>query len=265
MRCRSLCLCMAVVLGSLLLSRGARAQETTDARARQHFEAGEDYYAEGDYEGAVRELLRAYELSHRPELFFNLYLAEERLGRLDAATEHLEAYLQAVPDAPERELLERRLANLRARIEAARSTTPPVEAEHAVPPVVAAPDAPPPRSPRGPDGGLLAAGATALVIGGLGLVGLAVGGGLATGENDRLARSCGSMSTGTCSDAEVADLRTFSTVADVGLGVGVAGVAAGTVLVAIAMTASSPGDAAATRVTPRLSASEVGLALTGTF
>jgi len=256
-------------LAHVVLPREAAAQLTDDdQRARQHYEAGEAYYQEGDYEGAVRELRRAYELSHRPQLFYNLYLAQERLGEFAEAAAHLEACLRETPGAADRELLERRLTNLRSRVEGAIAPTE--EAPEALLPLgdepqqTAAIVVPVPVD-RGPDGGLVLAGVSALAVGGVGLVVLAVAGGVAAGENDRLAGSCGSRSTGHCRDAQVAGLRPFGTVARLGLGVGLAGVAAGTVLMIVAMTSGGASERTGARVAPRFSPTEAGIQLAGVF
>ena len=68
-------------------------------------------------------------------------------------------------------------------------------------------------------------------MGGAGLGLLAVGGILAMNEYAARDAGCG-MEPGRCTDAQVSDLRTFTLLADVGLGVGIAGVAAGVVFLA---------------------------------
>src|SRR5687768_1801661 len=99
-----------------------------DRRARQHFLSGAAYYETGDYAQAVAAFRAAYTESPRPEIQYNIYLCEERIGNLDAAIVALEGFL-ASPAATNRSALEQRLAHLRrqraegaTRIDAAEIT-----------------------------------------------------------------------------------------------------------------------------------------------
>lgn len=117
---------------SLAAPIAAWAQDTSathlspadDARARHHFQTGQDDFDTGDYESAVGEFNHAYELSHRPQLFYNLFLCYERLGDLPHAIDSLGHYLSEVqgPLAVDRTTLESRLVNLQRRA-AAHATT----------------------------------------------------------------------------------------------------------------------------------------------
>jgi hypothetical protein len=80
-----------LVLPSAVVAQAA--DEVEDMRARRHYEAGTAYYEVGDYDSALRELERSYEISRRPPLLFNLYMTEERLGHFARAAERLERYL----------------------------------------------------------------------------------------------------------------------------------------------------------------------------
>jgi tetratricopeptide (TPR) repeat protein len=108
----------AVALASAALpARLALAQEAAapsaraDAQARQLYLEGDEAYAAGDYELAVSRFARAYELSGRPALLFNLGNAYERKGAFKEAAEALRRYLEG-PDAHDREAVERRIARL---------------------------------------------------------------------------------------------------------------------------------------------------------
>jgi tetratricopeptide (TPR) repeat protein len=108
----------AVALASAALpARLALAQETVapsasaDAQARQLYLEGDEAYAAGDYELAVARFARAYELSGRPALLFNLGNAYERMGAFKEAAEALRRYLEG-PDARDREAVELRIARL---------------------------------------------------------------------------------------------------------------------------------------------------------
>jgi tetratricopeptide (TPR) repeat protein len=119
---------LVVVVGvcSLVVPGDARAQDPgspfdapsadTETEARALFANGQRMYDEGRYEQAIVAFLRAYELSQRPALLYNLANAYERLGNLEQAVESLNAYRVFAPVADQDVLLarvqalERRLA-----------------------------------------------------------------------------------------------------------------------------------------------------------
>lgn len=111
---RQLALC---VLTSLVLASAAAAQDETadgdDAVARQLFEAAELSVGQGDYERALELFQEAFELSDRPELLFNSANAAERLRRDELALELYASYLERMPDAPNRAVVESRMTQLR--------------------------------------------------------------------------------------------------------------------------------------------------------
>jgi tetratricopeptide (TPR) repeat protein len=92
----------------------AHAQSATDEQARQLYAEGDRHYNEGRYELAVQAFQRAYQLSGRPLLLFNLANAYERLGRYADALESLRGY---APSAPPNEAaqVQARIASLEQR------------------------------------------------------------------------------------------------------------------------------------------------------
>lgn len=88
----------------------ALAQSGNDEQARALYAEGDRHYNEGRYELAVQAFQRAYELSGRPLLLFNLANAYERLGRYYDALQALRGY---APHAPPNET-----AQVTARISA---------------------------------------------------------------------------------------------------------------------------------------------------
>lgn len=193
----------------------AYAQED-DARARRYFEAGNTRYQDGDYEGAVADFEHAYELSHRAGLLFNLYLVNERLGRLEAAADYLERYIDSDPTLEGRDQMLVRLQNVRERIRAAQTAS-------------SAPSTSPSDSST-TSHGWPAATWVSFGVSAAGLVTFGVFGALALGENSALADRCGSNAGSTCTDADVATLRRDDLIADIGLGIGIAAAATGVLI-----------------------------------
>jgi tetratricopeptide (TPR) repeat protein len=108
----------------------AAAQGPTQAdedAAKAHFLAGSAYYEQANYSDAVKEFIEAHRLSKRPDLLYNISVCYERLGRWDDAIASLQQYLTERPEAPDRAVIESRVANYQQRRdqEKARATAPP--------------------------------------------------------------------------------------------------------------------------------------------
>lgn len=131
---------------------GAQSTANNDAKARLLFDNGAMLYEEGRYEDATAAWERAYALSPRPLLMFNIANAQERAGELDKAHDALNRYRAFAP-AEERAVLDRRIRNLENRIaEEERQkvvpvVTQPVVTETPRPPPPVSPPAPPPDPP----------------------------------------------------------------------------------------------------------------------
>jgi len=121
-------LCLAL-LSSLAVR--ARAEDDKTERARIHVKAAIAYYDEGKYEDAAREMTVAYQLKPLPDLQYNLAQCYERLNKLDEAAGAYETYLAGRGDAPDRKVVQARIASLRERKKAAdegkAAPPPPVE------------------------------------------------------------------------------------------------------------------------------------------
>ncbi|MFW6085586.1 MAG: tetratricopeptide repeat protein [Myxococcota bacterium] len=237
---------MATLGIAMALGAGAaRADEADDQRGRFHFQAGASYYEAGDYEHALREFERAYEVSKRPELNYNLSLAHQQLDHLDEAIEYLRRYLEEVEEIPNRTNLERRLENLRER--AAEKEAPDDEADTGTDPdtTQGSPEEastqdgfegdvrtrPVDVDGASPDegGGVPAAAWVGWGIGAGSLVTATALGIMALKEQSDVADSpCGVA--GTCTQNDVDKMETLALLSDVFLGVGLAGAAVGTIL-----------------------------------
>jgi len=93
-------------------------RELDDDRAREHFQIAQRYYDEGRFIEAARQFEEAYELSGRSQLQYNAYIAYREAHQRRRAAAMLSAYLDQVPDAPDRVNLEARLVELNRAIEA---------------------------------------------------------------------------------------------------------------------------------------------------
>ncbi len=208
---------------SSLFSPLARADDSADEQARILYENGAMLYEEGRYEDAIAAWQEAYRLSQRNELLFNLANAEERAGRYLDALDHLNRYRAFAP-AEERATLDRRITNLERRISESGSKP---STTTTAPATTAPPAQPEPKS----EGGVRILPMVLFGVGGAGLVTGSVFGGRAVGARGDAAAAC-APNGGLCTGAAATPLtndRRYSLLADIGFGVGVAGVVGGVV------------------------------------
>lgn len=213
----------ALVMGAALLVNGAavRAQEMPGegeiaaadvARARALFAEGESAFDTGDYVLALARFEEAYRLSQRPELLYNIAFCEERLGNDEAALSGYELFVEALPDAPNRADVERRIAVQRERIARAAVAVAPsgTPASHR-------------RAPFDPAPAILGVSSAAVIA--VGIVLVAVG---ATQRNNLAATEDGRREwTDVESELVTADVLVGVGIGAMGLGVLGAGVALG--------------------------------------
>lgn len=100
------------------------APSPRDREARALYEAAVVAFDEGRFQDALRLFRRAYELSERAELLFNVGTAADRLRYNEEALEAFEAYLAARPNADNRANVEARVVVLRQAIADAARPTP---------------------------------------------------------------------------------------------------------------------------------------------
>ncbi len=92
------------------------AQASHDAEARAVFEAGSMAFDDSRYADALEYFQRAFELSGRPGLLYNIGVAADRLRRDQEALDAFERFLAAVPEHPRRRDVEARVEVLRAAL-----------------------------------------------------------------------------------------------------------------------------------------------------
>src|SRR5688500_8872763 len=90
LRASTICVVAAALVSLTSTAWAQPGAQTDDERARMHFQAGNAYFQTGEYDAALREFQRSYELSARPALFYNMALVHERLGNLEQAIAHLQ-------------------------------------------------------------------------------------------------------------------------------------------------------------------------------
>jgi tetratricopeptide (TPR) repeat protein len=87
-----------------------------DGEARRLYEAGVVAFDDGTFEAALSLFQRAYELSPRPQMLYNIGSAADRLRQNTIALEAFQAYLEALPEADNANGVRRRVELLEAQI-----------------------------------------------------------------------------------------------------------------------------------------------------
>jgi tetratricopeptide (TPR) repeat protein len=191
------------LVAALAASRGAAAQEAPPAddaqrRARALHEQGMSAYDAGRYDEAATAFDQAYQLSPAPGLLFNLAQAQRGRGPR-ACPEALAAYrsyLRAVPTAPNRAVVEARIAEMEpcaAREEERRARASPASRPRKLRPAQPEPVSTQPR-PERPEPMSEASVEWLLAGAGSGVVAAAIGTGLylsAGSDYSELEQRCG--------------------------------------------------------------------------
>ncbi|MEM6929254.1 MAG: tetratricopeptide repeat protein [Myxococcota bacterium] len=93
----------------------APAEDVAVSRARELYDQGRAHYLDGDHAAAIEAWRQSFALSGRVELLFNLSLAHERLGDLDAALGYLRRFREVAPEY-RHDKIDRQIANLERRL-----------------------------------------------------------------------------------------------------------------------------------------------------
>jgi Tfp pilus assembly protein PilF len=211
---------------------GTALAQSSDEDARRHFEAGMSYFNTSEYEDALREFQRSYQLSEaskRPAILRNIAAVYERMGNLEKTVETLEQYLREDPNTEEKATVELRITNLKERIaqqdkgqeEAIVPPSPP-----GVEPAKPEPAPGPAPIPEQPD---RTPAYVAWGVGGAAAVGAVVTGLLANNRYNDRKDGCGSTPAG-CSDDEISGVTSMAWISTGLTGLAVVGAGVGTVL-----------------------------------
>ncbi len=98
----------------------APSEQAMTAEARAFYERGVRLFQRGELQAALEAFAAAMQFAPLPEIYFNMGVVAEKLGRRREAADYFEEYLRARPQAPDREPVRRRIEALRRRIEALR-------------------------------------------------------------------------------------------------------------------------------------------------
>jgi len=224
-------------LGALLCvlscfsSTHASAQQTaSEHSARHHFRLGLAHYESGAFRQAATEFESAYELSQRPELQHNLYVAYRDANDFRRAAEALRRYLNLLPDADNATVLRGRLEALdatlaRGDVAPASPSTDGAASQSETGHAPSNDDAPESLSPVG----FVVAGSGVALLGASLATGL-----LASAASDELASRCpdGSCPAGYDHEAVSSEGQVLAWTTDALLGVGGALLITGAVLIA---------------------------------
>jgi tetratricopeptide (TPR) repeat protein len=261
----------------------------SDQDAKSHFKVGKSLYETGRFSEAAAEFEKAYRLSNRVELLYNVYVAHRDASDLPKAIDALRRYLQlATLDESTRVNLVARLrameeAEGRAAQPAATGATPPPSTQTQAPPPDAAPPPPagsaqpepalPPPPPAGSAELEMDADSSALPYALIAVGGAAVAAGivtavLAAGKISDIEDACPDDRCPPPSEFDLAaerdDARTLRTVAFALLGGGVIVGGAGATLLLLDAGDAAPSEAG-TQAALRCAASGCTAALHGRF
>lgn len=97
---------LGIAITLVCVALASRAYADGKADARPHVVAADAAYKVGDFDEALAEYSKAYELYPAPPILFNLGQCEMNLKHWDRAIFFYEGYLRARPDAKNRALVE---------------------------------------------------------------------------------------------------------------------------------------------------------------
>lgn len=209
------------------------AQGERDEGARTLFEFGRQSYDAGRYEEAARYFEQAFRTSPRAELLINAGNAWAQIHEFVRAIEAYRLFLRLSPSSPDRPAIEQRVAELEYMANQ-QGVSVPVWNDSTPAPSWSQTPAPQTSSPAPAEeasSGLLWGRTYSWLTLGVGALSLGVSAYFwsdANSEFDLLAATCGR--DGSCTDAQLDDVTSSVQLTNVFLGVGLASIAASTVL-----------------------------------
>ena len=101
--------------------------------AQQHYQAGERFFRDGQFDAAIVEFEAAFKLSGEPDMVYNLSRTCEKAGKLKEAIEYAARYQSLVVGTEEEERARRRVEFLRGRYSVEQTQPKPPEQQPAKP------------------------------------------------------------------------------------------------------------------------------------
>ncbi|HET8938123.1 MAG TPA: hypothetical protein VFN67_31990 [Polyangiales bacterium] len=118
------CACLVALAPSPALAQNPGPDAADDKEARDLFQIGKEAFDEGRFERALKYFQDAYDLSHRAALLSNIGTALDRLRRDQEAVDVYKKYLEQVPQASNRRLIEQRIRIIESALAKSKPAPP---------------------------------------------------------------------------------------------------------------------------------------------
>lgn len=112
---RALVLGLLLTLAAVASTGAARAEDEATRAAKRHYVKGDKLFALGKFDQALVEFEAAYQAKPLPKLLFNIGQAHRNLDHHDQAIFAFRKYLRELPDADNREAVEKLIDELEQR------------------------------------------------------------------------------------------------------------------------------------------------------
>jgi tetratricopeptide (TPR) repeat protein len=137
LRASAVLLCVAACCGLELGREGhalaaadpAPAADASSPSESTHRARGQEHFTQGEYDAAISEFRKAYELEADPAVLYDIALAYQELGVPERARFFYRRYLSVAPLAPNRREVEERVAALDRVLPALPPAAPPSSTE----------------------------------------------------------------------------------------------------------------------------------------
>jgi hypothetical protein len=120
-------LALSVLILAVASAAAAQPADPAEQESLEHYQKGVTAYDLGKFDDAVQSFQKAYELKPQPAYLYNIAQAYRQKGDAAKAVFFYKRYLQKAPDAKNRDVVERRIAELEdlARKQEESKATPP--------------------------------------------------------------------------------------------------------------------------------------------
>ncbi len=112
---------VALALIASVPAIGFAEQEQSQEHAEQLFAEGRQYFEDGDYESAIEQFQKAYDILGAPQLLYNIGEAHRRAENLVEAEHYFQKYLNEAEDPPNEEQVAERIIDLQQQLAAKKA------------------------------------------------------------------------------------------------------------------------------------------------